>query len=135
MYPLDRTIEFQMKTFRPQKIYVDASVLDTASTETILSRTSGIPVEYVSDVRAVIDEISSQVDPIGQGKKSILITRYKGKMLKPCPGTPKIICCNYHILNPVVGCPLDCTYCALQMYINNPLTIIFSNIEDLATFR
>ena len=117
--------------FRPIKIYVDTKVENTLLTKTILDNLPGISVEHINDTRFVIDEISSKSDPISEGKKHLLITQYKGQMLKPCPGTPKIICCNYHILNPVVGCPLDCTYCALQMYFNNPLITIYTNVEDL----
>jgi spore photoproduct lyase len=61
----------------------------------------------------------------------MLITTYKGRMLKPCPGTPQAMCCNYHILNPVLGCPFDCTYCALQIYFNNPLITVYTNLADL----
>lgn len=120
-----------MQIFKPAKIYIDKLVKDAPLTETIVGNVSNVPVEYIDDVLATIGETSSQPDPISQGKKRLLITRYKGQMLKPCPGTPNVICCDYHVLNPVVGCPIDCTYCALQMYFNNPLITIYSNMDNL----
>lgn len=119
--------------FRPIKIYIDTDVKNVPFTEIILDNLSGISVEYIDDTRHAIDDVLSKPDPITEGKKHLLITRYKGRMLKPCPGTPNVICCHYQILNPIVGCPLDCTYCALQMYFKNPLITIFANIEDLMT--
>ena len=92
---------------------------------------TGVPVKYVNDVQDVMHGVSSQADPIDEGKKRLLITRYKGRMLKRCPGTPNVICCNYFILNPVVGCPFDCTYCALQVYFTNPIITLYANIDDL----
>ena len=117
--------------FKPTKIYVDTKVENEPFTKTILNNLPGIPLEYIDDSRLVIDEILSKSDPISEGKKHLLITRYKGQLLKPCPGTPNAICCHYQILNPIVGCPLDCTYCALQMYFNNPLITMYANINDL----
>ncbi|UCE17689.1 MAG: hypothetical protein JSV84_12500 [Gemmatimonadota bacterium] len=117
--------------FKPKKIYIDVEVENASFTETILNNLAGVPIEFIDDPRLATDEILSKPDPIGQGKKHLLITSYKGRMLKPCPGTPKVICCHYQILSPVIGCPLDCTYCALQMYFNNPLITMYANINDL----
>ena len=116
---------------KPKKIYIDSQVKDAPFTETILNNLPGVPREHIDDIRLAIEKILLTSDPIGEGKKHLLITKYKGRMLKPCPGTPRVICCHYQILNPVVGCPLDCTYCALQMYFNNPLITIYANMSDL----
>jgi len=64
-------------------------------------------------------------------KNRIKITKNKGKFIKPCPGTPKHVCCGYQIINFAQGCNLGCTYCILSYYFKeNPITI-FSNIKDL----
>lgn len=120
-----------MNTFQPEKIYVDNTVREAPLAKRILDSTPGVAVEFVTDIKNAITDIYHQDDPIGRGKKRLLITRYKGRMLKPCPGTPQVICCHYQIINPVVGCPLDCTYCALQMYFNNPIITIYTNTEEL----
>jgi spore photoproduct lyase len=40
-------------------------------------------------------------------------------------------CCNLYVLNPIVGCPYDCTYCFLQAYQNEPFITLYANLEDL----
>ncbi|MBW2345548.1 MAG: DNA photolyase, partial [Deltaproteobacteria bacterium] len=55
---------------------------------------------------------------------------YKGEFLKPCPGTREYICCGYQILNVATNCPLDCSYCILQSYFNQPDLRTFVNIEQ-----
>lgn len=120
-----------MKSYKPEKVYIDHSIREKPLTKNVLRNLPDVPREFVEDPRSIIDQVTSMSDPIGEGKKRLLITQYKGRMLKPCPGTPNAICCDYHILNPVVGCPLDCTYCALQIYFNNPLMTIYANTDDL----
>jgi len=114
-----------------ERIYVEKGVRHEPMTEAVLSRAANIPVEYVDDVPSLLRQVSAHPDPIGYGKKHMLITTYKGQMLKPCPGTPQVLCCNYHVLNPVLGCPFDCTYCALQIYFNNPCITVYTNLADL----
>ncbi len=64
------------------------------------------------------------------GKETIHLLPFKGEFLKPCPGTREYICCGYQILNLATNCPLDCTYCILQSYINKPHLRVFVNLEE-----
>jgi spore photoproduct lyase len=64
------------------------------------------------------------------GKETIRLLPYKGEFLKPCPGTKGYICCGYQILNLGTNCPLNCTYCILQAYINQPGLRVFVNLEE-----
>ena len=66
-----------------------------------------------------------------QGKHHLLLCRYKGQFFKPCPATREYTCCEYQVLNIGMGCPMDCVYCILQAYLNNPWISFFVNIEDL----
>lgn len=64
-------------------------------------------------------------------KKDVLhLLDYKGEFLKPCPGTREYICCGYQILNIGTNCPLDCSYCILQSYFNQPRLRVFANIRE-----
>lgn len=63
-------------------------------------------------------------------KDSLFLTRRKGPFLKSCPGTAGYICCGYRVLNLVSGCPMDCTYCILQSYLNQPCITVNVNWED-----
>jgi len=64
------------------------------------------------------------------GKDTLHLLSYKGEFLKPCPGTREYICCGYQILNVATNCPLDCSYCILQSYFNQPNLRIFINLEE-----
>ena len=55
----------------------------------------------------------------------------RNKFLKPCPGTKEYLCCQYRFLNVALNCPIDCTYCILQTYLNTNALVIFVNQEDL----
>lgn len=63
-------------------------------------------------------------------KKTIRLLPFPGEFLKPCPGTKSYICCGYQILNVGTNCPLDCSYCILQGYFNQPSLRIFVNLEQ-----
>jgi len=64
------------------------------------------------------------------GKKTLHLLEYSGDILKPCPGTKNHICCGYQILNVAMNCPLDCSYCILQSYFNQPNLRVFVNLEE-----
>ena len=81
--------------------------------------------------RALIKQFLSTPDPIGIGKKHLLITHFYGRRLKPCPGTSHHICCGYYVINAITNCPMDCSYCVLQGYLNNPFLTLYTNWDDL----
>ncbi|MEA3287801.1 MAG: hypothetical protein U9Q77_10570 [Candidatus Marinimicrobia bacterium] len=67
-------------------------------------------------------------------KREILLTEQQGHTVKQCPGTDRAYrCCNYHVINQTTNCPIDCTYCILQFYLNNPVTTVYANTEKLFT--
>lgn len=72
-----------------------------------------------------------QSDPMGGGKRILRLMRHKGAFVKPCPGTPAHVCCGLEILHIGQGCPMDCRYCALQVYFNRPAIEVFVNTEEL----
>jgi spore photoproduct lyase len=60
------------------------------------------------------------------------LCRNRGRFLEACPGTGRAYrCCQYLILNTGLGCPLACTYCVLQAYLNNPFLTLFVNRDDM----
>ncbi len=57
---------------------------------------------------------------------------FKGEFWKSCPGTGGgYLCCGYQILSPAQGCGMECRYCILQVYFDDPGPVVFSNYEDL----
>ena len=69
--------------------------------------------------------------PVGDPDKGTLrLLSFPGELFKPCPGTKSYICCGYQILNVGTNCPLDCSYCILQAYFNQPSLRVFVNLEE-----
>ncbi|MCK5551617.1 MAG: hypothetical protein KAJ09_00640, partial [Deltaproteobacteria bacterium] len=120
-----------MARYELRRIFLDRGVMGNPVAEGILGRAGGIPVTTVSGVQEATRRLSSFEDPIGEGKHTLLITRQKGEFVKPCPGTHHRICCRYQIINLVLNCPIDCSYCILQGYLNNPAITIHVNIDGL----
>jgi spore photoproduct lyase len=117
--------------FFPQKIFITRDSQSLPLTQRILKNLSHIPVEFIPDPQDLIEEIKISRDPVGEGKKCLLITRQKGQYVKPCPCTPHYIGCNYFIINADLNCPLDCTYCILQTYLDNPLITVHADSEKM----
>ena len=63
-------------------------------------------------------------------KETLRLISFPGQLLKPCPGTREYLCCGYQILNVGTNCPLDCSYCILQAYFNQPSLRLFVNVEQ-----
>lgn len=72
---------------------------------------------------------TKMVFPADMDKETLRLVAYKGEFLKQCPGTKEYICCGYHILNIGTNCPMNCSYCILQAYFNQPSLRVFVNIE------
>ena len=120
-----------MLSFEFEKVYLDERAEKDWVSQAILKGLPQVPVERIGDKRPLIKEYLSLGDPIGLGKKNLLITRFYGKRLKPCPGTSSHICCGYYVINAISNCPMDCSYCVLQGYLNNPLITLYSNWEEI----
>jgi len=114
-----------------EKIYLDEKAEKDSVSETILKAQSHVPVERVHDKKALIKQFFSMPDPIGIGKTHLFITHFYGRRLKPCPGTSNHICCGYYVINAITNCPMDCSYCVLQGYLNNPFLTLYTNWDDL----
>lgn len=120
-----------MFPFDIDKIYLDEEAEKDWVSHHVLKKLSHIPVVRIQDKRVLIKQSLSAQDPIGAGKKNLLMTRFYGRRLKPCPGTSRHICCGYHVINAITNCPMDCSYCVLQGYLNNPFLTLYSNWDDL----
>jgi spore photoproduct lyase len=115
----------------PEKIFIQKKSRDFPLTEKILEKASHIPFEIIANTEDLIADFSAKRDPLLMGKKTLLITQQRGVFVKPCPCTPGYIGCNYFIINTDINCPLDCTYCILQNYLDNPLITVHVNTENL----
>ncbi len=112
-----------MQKYYPTRILIDPSVSEEPFAEKILSRCGNIPV-----MEATPENLPTDLE---EGKKTLFITKNRGRFVKPCPATPKYNCCNYYILDFCGHCGMDCTYCVLQSYFNNPYLSLYANMEDM----
>jgi len=114
-----------------QSISVARDCLELPYTREILNRAGDLPINIVTDSEPA--QLSAAPYPQGltQGKKHLLLCMNRGRFFKPCPGTREYHCCDYQVLNIGMNCPMDCVYCILQAYLNNPWLSFFVNVEDL----
>ena len=120
-----------MTLFTPEHIYVEKEAADLALTRQVLDRCPGVPVEVVASAKQLIATLQREREEAVRGKKKLLLCRNRGRFLDACPGTQRYRCCGYMVLTPGAGCPLDCSYCVLQAYLNNPLITLYANLQDM----
>lgn len=120
-----------MKLFIPQKIFVEKRAQNFSRTETILSNLKGIPFEVVEDTPKLIAQIKGETDPVGAGKKYLLLAYDPGRAFKPFPESEHYLSCDYFTLHSEEGCDMECSYCILQAYLTNPLITVYVNLEEM----
>ena len=112
------------------RIYLDKNAARLPLAKRILRTLRGVPVTAITDKKAFLRDIGKM--PLTIGKKNLWLTRFKGNFLKACPATgTDYLCCRYRILNAQTHCPLDCTYCILQNYLNVPLMTVYVNTGNI----
>lgn len=115
------------------RIFVEKSAVSLHYTQEILNRVTNIPIEIITDNTMAGHAVGPYPSNLTQGKHNLLLCKNQGKFLKPCPGTKEYQCCDYQVLNIGMNCPMDCVYCILQAYLNNPWLSFFVNTDDLLT--
>jgi len=115
----------------PYCIYIDEAARHYPLTQHMCDLFPHCPQHIVQDTKTFLREFNEVRHAITEGKKSFFLTVNKGTFVKKCPGTKNYLCCGYQILHSSSQCSLDCTYCILQSYFNNPLITFFVNTNDL----
>jgi spore photoproduct lyase len=111
-------------------VYIDSEVEKLPLSKRILAQLPGAQQIVISG-QGELRQTLAGVD-LAAGKKRLWLTRFIGSQVKSCPGTDMAyICCNYHVVNEATQCPLDCTYCILQDYVDLPIITIYVNTEDM----
>lgn len=119
-----------MKTAKFERIYLDKEAQGAQLTRLILEKLPNVPRTLVHHKQRFLDEAATM--PLSQGKRTFWLTVFKGPLLKPCPATKEnYTCCRYWTINAQLNCPLDCTYCVLQTFLNFPLITVFVNVRDV----
>jgi spore photoproduct lyase len=116
-----------MNRYGIDEIYVEPSASGRELTRRVLSRLKGVPLFHAPVEEITSDGMSAR--EIDLSKKRLYIRDYRGEPLKPCPGTKGRLCCNYFVVNLAEGCPLNCSYCILQRYLNRPYLTLYANVD------
>ncbi len=112
-----------MKRIMPHNVLIEKEAEKDSLTFNVIKNINNINLIYLKDK-------ANHEDLLRKEKSILYLTHYRGDIIKPCPGTPSYICCGYKIINIGINCPLNCSYCILQAYINQPFLRIYSNIND-----
>ena len=107
------------------KILIEEGANGDEQTYIILKRLNNPPFERINPERHI-----EKRDFMDMDKTTLRLIHFKGEFIKPCPGTKGYICCGYMILHAGSNCPLDCSYCILQTYFNQPSLRVFVNLQD-----
>jgi spore photoproduct lyase len=118
-----------VEPYRPERILVEKFVKDLPLTQTVIRRLEGIPIKYITRAKHLTVEQVQDLWPDDQ--KTLFLCRNKGRFFEPCPGTKHYLCCLYKILNFATNCHLNCTYCILQAYLNNPFMVLYTNTDEM----
>lgn len=117
------------KKVEPENVFIEETSEKTKFAETFLKRLpSSVKIQRISTFKKFIK--NNKLDKFKLGKRDIFITEENYTFFKSCPCTKFHVGCGYYIMNLVFGCPLDCSYCYLQLYSNSPGVIIKSNVES-----
>ena len=115
-----------------QHVYVEEDCRDLPLVKNILVNLPGRDVRIIAP-RSGSNFSAAKHAPhsLTNGKKHLVLCKNRGRFLKPCPATREYRCCDYQVLNVGMNCPMDCVYCILQAYLNNPWLSFFVNTDDL----
>ncbi|OAQ21248.1 SPL family radical SAM protein [Thermosulfurimonas dismutans] len=112
------------------EIFVEEGALGYELTREVLSRAKGLPVEVIPSYKDYPFPFKPWPELLSWGKNRLFILRYAGKFFRACPGTTAYLCCGYLIFHFGEGCPLDCSYCILQAYLNRPGLKLWANLFE-----
>ncbi|HNV87081.1 MAG TPA: radical SAM protein, partial [Candidatus Omnitrophota bacterium] len=109
-------------------IYLDAEAEGDPLARRVLDRLPDVPLTRVENPSEFLRSFPD-FHP-GREKRRIWITRFKGPLVKECPGTgPSYLCCRYYVINSQLNCPMECSYCILQNYLDSPFLTIYTNLD------
>ncbi len=72
------------------------------------------------------DSVARSAD-FAQGKRTLLLAPRGRRFLRACPCAPTAIGCGYQNLDLIQNCPMDCSYCFLPGYLNQPGIVVYSD--------
>jgi spore photoproduct lyase len=122
-----------------KEVIIEEALLDHPRVIPLLNILKSLNCQVVDTLNEVQKKaVTYEGDALRYGKRVLVIREYRGKLVKDCPGTKGHICCGYKVINAMTNCPMDCSYCILQTYLDNPFITwvpdtgrIFSEINQI----
>ena len=106
----------------PKDVYIEKSVADFPIVRNIRKNHANSNIHIVDKIYpGIADDRTPAIEVID----------FKGRFLKPCPGTKNYICCGYRILHFGEQCSVGCTYCILQAYFSSNRLRLFANWDQM----
>lgn len=105
------------------RVVLDAAVADTAMARRVRERLPQAHWDILSQ--------GEHLEPGQTGEDVVYLKHYKGRFVRPCPGTSHYQCCGYQIIHIGENCPLRCSYCILQAYFQDRVLKVWANQDDL----
>ena len=109
-----------------KNIKIDPEAEARFTTAKIIERTDCLSLKRIEN-KPLAEKGSVKLE---SEKQTLWLCDFPGEILKACPGTHNYICCGYQILQIGMNCPLNCSYCILQAYLNSPGLKVFVNVPD-----
>ena len=103
-------------------IYVEKSAQSLPLTQMVAKDNN---IEVIDDGAEIEDK-----------KSNVVISNHKDNFVHRCPATNIYRCCNYHVVDIMQGCPFDCAYCILQLYLPHLTvhTVYYSFIYHISIY-
>ena len=121
-----------MERFIPQELIVERGSESSPIYRNLRRALPEVPLTIVDEASTAALADARHLDPFGAAKRKLYLMRHRGEFFKKCPGSDGQVCCNYFVINFASNCPMDCSYCYLQEYLeDNPALKVFSNVDDL----
>lgn len=119
-----------MKSFQFDEVIVERGSEASPIYRNLRQKLPDMPFRTIEDIAS--SRAPAGGDGFGAAKKTLYLTRHKGDFLKKCPGSEGQVCCNYFVINFASNCPMDCSYCYLQEYLEDNSSLkVFSNVGDM----
>jgi spore photoproduct lyase len=112
------------------RLFIDEKSKNSKLVERLLATFPANKVEWVTKKPFPLSRGDLSAAEFDRSKKNLFITEFAGHFFKRCPGSkPGLLCCNYFVLNWGQQCDMNCSYCYLQSFINNPVMTLYSNLD------
>lgn len=76
-------------------------------------------------------EVVDNCAEVEDKKSNVVISNHNDNFVHRCPATNIYRCCNYHVVDIMQGCPFDCAYCILQLYLPHKYIKVAGNTDNV----